>query len=73
MADLNDRFEAPVFKHERERIVQRGHVRQCGFTALFIRNGITPVRGKSKSPSFVFKRRVPYISPLNERVLRPKG
>jgi len=29
LTDLNDHFEAHVFKHERERIVQRWHARSC--------------------------------------------
>ena len=42
MTDLNERFEAHVFKHEQERIVQRWRVIRCQFVTSFFANGIIP-------------------------------
>ena len=40
MTDLYERFEAHVFKHEQERIVQRWRVIRCQFVTLFMIFGI---------------------------------
>ncbi len=40
MTDLDDRFEAYVFAPKRERIIQKCHVTQSHFMALFSGNGI---------------------------------